>query len=86
MDIIVRKPTEKEIETLESCPVWECKPSTFNWYYDSNETSLIIEGDVTVEYDGRSVSFTAGDYVVFPKGLKCVWNVKKTIKKHYLLK
>jgi uncharacterized cupin superfamily protein len=86
MNIIVKKPTEKEIADFGNCPVWECKPSTFNWYYDSGETCLVIEGDVTVEYDGCSVSFTAGDLVIFPKGLTCIWNVKKTIKKHYMLK
>ena len=86
MNIIVKKPSEKEISDFESYHVWECKPSTFNWYYDSGETCLVIEGDVTVEYDGGSVSFTAGDLVIFPKGLSCVWNVKKTIKKHYMLK
>lgn len=83
MDIIVRKPTDKEIETLEQCPVWECKPSTFNWYCDSTEENLIIEGEVTVEYDGKSISFTAGDYVIFPKGLSCIWDIKQTVKRHY---
>jgi len=30
-----------------------------------------------------SVSFGPGDLVVFPVGLKCIWNVKGTVKKHY---
>jgi len=30
-----------------------------------------------VTYSGESVSFGAGDYVVFPKGLSCVWKVTK---------
>ncbi|MDH5793723.1 MAG: cupin domain-containing protein [Candidatus Bathyarchaeota archaeon] len=28
-------------------------------------------------------AFAAGDYVIFPKGLKCTWEIKKRIKKHY---
>lgn len=86
MDIILRKPSEKETQELEKCPVWECKPSSFHWYYDANETSLIIEGDATVEFEGGSVTLAPGDFVVFPKGLSCIWHVKETIKKHYMLK
>ncbi|MCL2772205.1 MAG: cupin domain-containing protein [Oscillospiraceae bacterium] len=69
MDIIVRKPTEAGKADMRTKPVWECGVSEFDWYYDSEETYLVIEGEVTVEYDGRSVSFGAGDYVTFPKGL-----------------
>jgi len=83
MEVLVRKPTEKEIAKMKSNPVWTCGVSEFEWYYDSEETCLIIEGEVTVKYDEKSVSFAAGDYVVFPKGLSCVWQVKKPVKKHY---
>ena len=85
MGITVRKPTDKEKEEFKNYPVWECKPSVFNWYYDSGEICLVTEGDVTIEYEGKTVSFTAGDLVTFPKGLQCIWNVKKTIKKHFML-
>jgi len=30
-----------------------------------------------------NIEFNAGDYVVFPKGLKCKWEIKKKIRKHY---
>lgn len=81
--VTVRKPTESEIAEMEKCPVWSCGVSTFDWHYSEKETCLIIEGEVTVEYDGQSVSFGKGDYVVFPKGLDCVWKVKKAVKKYY---
>ena len=86
MEIIVRKPIEKEVEEMKSNPVWKCAVSEFDWHYDSEETCLINEGDVTVRYGSKSVSFTAGDYVVFPKGLSCVWDVKKPVSKHYIFK
>ena len=86
MEILVRKPTEEEIAGMKSNPVWTCEVSEFEWYYDSEETCLIIEGDVTVRYGSTSVSFTAGDYVVFPKGLSCVWEVKKAVSKYYIFK
>ena len=45
--------------------------------------ALLTEGEVTVTYDGGSASFGAGDYVEFPQGMSCVWNVTKPVKKHY---
>jgi uncharacterized cupin superfamily protein len=84
MDIIIRKPTDREIETMKSKSVWTCGVSEFDWFYDSEETCLVIEGEVTVNYGSKSVSFAAGDLVVFPQGLSCVWQVKKAVKKHYL--
>ena len=84
MGIIVRKPTEAEKSQLQVMPTWGCDVSRFDWHYDTTETCLIIEGEVTVEYDGGSVHCEAGDFVVFPQGLSCVWDVKKAIKKHYV--
>ena len=84
MEILVRKPTEKEVAEMISKPIWTCKISEFDWYYDSEEICLIIEGEVIVKYDSKSVSFSAGDYVVFPKGLSCVWKVTTPVKKHYI--
>jgi len=87
MEIIVRKPTEKETTEMMSNPVWECGISEFDWHYDSEETCLLIEGEVTVNCgDSKSVSFAKGDYVVFPKGLSCVWQVKQPVKKYYIFK
>jgi uncharacterized cupin superfamily protein len=86
MEIIVRKPTEREAEEMKSKPIWSCGVSEFDWFYDSEETCLIIEGEVIVSYDSKSVSFTKGDYVIFPKGLLCVWHVNKPVKKHYEFK
>ncbi|MDR3012645.1 MAG: cupin domain-containing protein [Chitinispirillales bacterium] len=86
MSIIVRKPTEAEKNDMASKSVWGCGVSEFNWHYDSEETALITEGEVEVSYDGGNVSIVAGDYVVFPKGLSCVWKVTKPIKKHYVFK
>ena len=86
MSITVRKPTESEITTMQSQPTWGCGVSEFDWHYDSEETALIIEGEVTVTYDGGSVSFGAGDLCVFPAGLSCVWKVTKPVNKHYVFK
>ena len=86
MKIIVKKPTDSEKCEILKMPTWGCEVSKFDWYYDSEETCLLTEGEVTVSYDGGSVSFGAGDYVTFPKGLSCVWDVSKPVKKHYVFK
>jgi len=86
MEITVRKATEADKTAMQSKPIWGCDVSEFDWYYDSEETALIIEGEVTVTYGGNSVSFGAGDLCVFPAGLSCVWKVTKPVKKHYEFK
>jgi len=84
--ITVRKPSESEKTEMLTKPTWGCEVSEFNWHYDSEETCLLIEGEVTVTYDSESVSFGTGDYVAFPQGLSCVWKVTKPVKKHYIFK
>ena len=85
-DVIVRKPSEKEIKTCKTWPIWTCGVSTFEWEYTQTEKCLILEGKVTVSGlpdTNQAVSFGPGDYVQFPSGLKCVWNVTAPVKKHY---
>jgi uncharacterized protein len=36
--------------------------------------------------DGKTVEFGKGDFVTFPKGLSCVWDIKAPVKKHYNFK
>jgi uncharacterized cupin superfamily protein len=86
MTVTVRKPTEKEAADMRAKPTWGCEVSEFDWRYDSEETCLLIEGRVTVEYEGGSVSFGAGDLCVFPEGLSCVWKVTEPVRKHYVFK
>lgn len=86
MNVAVRKPDAAEKAAMEKWPTWSCGASEFDWHYDSEEHCLVIEGEVAVEWKGGSVSFGPGDYVVFPKGLDCVWKVKKAVKKHYKFK
>jgi len=86
MSVIVRKPTDSQKADILRQPTWECGVSKFDWYYDSEETCLLTGGEVTVTYDGGSVSLRAGDYVTFPKGLSCVWDVREPVKKHYIFK
>ena len=43
-----------------------------------------MEGEVDVtSKDEKKVSFGKGDFVTFPEGLSCVWDIKKPVRKHY---
>ncbi|MCK4654810.1 MAG: cupin domain-containing protein [Candidatus Cloacimonetes bacterium] len=89
MKIKVEKLTDEQIEErgIKSWPIWEKEVSRFDWYYDSIEECLLLEGKVVVETaDGEKVEFEKGDFVTFPKGLSCVWDIKETVKKHYNFK
>ena len=86
MSVEVKKPAPEELERLgvKSWGIWEKEKSSFDWFYDSKEICYFLEGDVDIEFkDGKSVSIGEGDLVIFPKGLKCTWHIKKAVKKHY---
>ena len=83
MEIIVRKPTEAERCEMGVCPIWEKEVSEFPGHYDESDTCLVTEGEVEIETADGNVSFAAGDLVIFPEGLDCVWRVKQPLRKHY---
>jgi len=85
-EIKIEKLSEEKIKELgiRSWPIWEKEVSRFDWHYDQIETCYILEGKVTVEAKGgNTVSFGPGDFVTFPKGLDCVWDIKEPVRKHY---
>jgi uncharacterized protein len=89
MSIEVKKLDEKEMESmgLKSWPIWEKEVSRFDWSYDSTEECYLLEGKVVVESeDGKKTEFGKGDFVTFPKGLSCVWDIKEPVRKHYNFK
>lgn len=85
MKIEVKKLSNEELEKLNvsSWPIWTKEESEFDWYYDDKESCFILEGEVEIKTDNGVVRFKKGDFVVFPKGLKCIWKIKKAVKKHY---
>jgi uncharacterized protein len=83
MQIIVRKPMDNELKEAKKWPVWEKEPSTFDYEYDERETCYIIEGRAEVRTAKETAKFSKGDYVIFPKGLKCTWTISEKIRKNY---
>ena len=85
MKIEVRTINDGEIAEKDvlAWPLWACEVSDFDWEYDQQESCLLLEGEVEVKSNIETVKFGGGDFVVFPKGLKCRWKVIKPVRKHY---
>ena len=85
MKIEVVRLTKKDVSEkgVFSWPIWTCGISEFDWEYDQRESCLLLEGEVEVSSDIETVKFGSGDFVVFPKGLKCRWKVTSPVRKHY---
>ena len=85
MKIEIIKLSESKIteKNILQWPIWTCEVSEFDWEYSEGETCLLLEGEVEVTSEFETVRFSAGDYVVFPKGLKCRWKVMQPVRKHY---
>lgn len=86
MEIKVKKLDRKQLDKMGvfAWPIWEKEVSRFDWQYDTQEECYFLQGKATViAKDGKSVSFGKGDFVTFPKGLSCVWDIKEPVRKHY---
>jgi uncharacterized cupin superfamily protein len=85
MEIKIEKLTPEQIKErgIKQWPVWEKEISVFDWYYDSREQCLFLQGKVIVKTEKESVEIKTGDFVTFPQGLSCVWEVIEPVRKHY---
>jgi uncharacterized cupin superfamily protein len=77
-------PAKLDVLFVDDWPVWSKETSEFEWVYDRQETCYIIDGAAEITTpDGSTISIGRGDMVVFPKGMKCTWNITRSIEKHY---
>ncbi len=82
----IEKPSKEKLQQLgvDNWPTWESGVKKFDWQYNDNEVFYVLEGKVrVVTTEGEEVEFGKGDLVTFPKGVKCTWDVKEKIRKHY---
>lgn len=89
MEIKVQKLSKQDLERkgVFDWPIWEKETSRFPWVYDNIEECYFLEGKVTMETrDGKAINFGKGDFVTFPRGLSCVWDIKEPVRKHYNFK
>jgi uncharacterized cupin superfamily protein len=62
--------------------VWHCTEGKFNWYYDFDETILILEGSIVLENETmRPKRYGAGDVIFFKDGAHAKWHVDGHVKK-----
>jgi uncharacterized protein len=67
---------------LASTMVWECSEGKFNWYYDFDETVLILEGSIVLESDTMPPTrYGPGDVVFFRDGAHAKWHVEGRVRK-----
>ena len=85
MKILIDNISEEKIVEMgiREWPIWKCDVSEFDWEYSQQESCLLLEGDVEVKTDFETVNFSGGDFVVFPRGLKCRWKVTRPVRKYY---
>jgi uncharacterized protein len=62
--------------------IWSCTEGKFNWYYDFDETIMIIEGSIVLESEGAPPKrYGAGDVIFFRNGAHAKWHVEGYVKK-----
>lgn len=84
MSVIIRKPTQEEINEASLWKTWTKGISVFDMNYEQRERCWILEGEVKVRAEGNNYFFKGGDYVIFRKGLKATWIIKSPVKKKYI--
>ncbi len=78
------KKNQLEDEGVFNWPIWEKEVSKFDWFYAETEYCYIIEGSAIITTETEQViEIEKGDFVKFPRGLNCVWEVNEYIRKHY---
>ena len=83
---VIRQPSKDALEKqgIPGWGIWTKEVSEFPWTYDATETCYFLEGDVVVTpQGGEPVQMGKGDLVTFPKGMSCIWEIRKPVKKHY---
>jgi uncharacterized protein len=67
---------------LASTIVWQCSAGKFNWYYDFDETILILEGGIVLENDTMPPTrYGPGDVIFFKDGAHAKWHVEDHVRK-----
>ena len=62
--------------------IWSCTEGKFNWYYDVDETIMILEGSIVLESEGMSQRrYGVGDVIFFRRGAQAKWHVEGYVKK-----
>ena len=62
--------------------IWSCTEGKFKWYYDLDETIMILEGSIVLESEGMPPKrYGVGDVIFFREGAHAKWHVEGYVKK-----
>jgi len=85
---VVKNPSKEFLDQkgVFNWGTWGCGVSNFPWTYDQTESCYLLAGQVTVTpTDGRKpATFGKGDFVTFPAGMSCTWDVTEAVQKHFM--
>ncbi len=83
--ILIEKLSEEEIlkRNIRQWPIWKKGKSHFMELYDEEEQCLILSGEAKIKTAKGIFVIKEGDFVTFPEGLKCSWEIISPIRKHY---
>ncbi|OGI45765.1 MAG: cupin [Candidatus Muproteobacteria bacterium RBG_16_65_34] len=77
-------PAKLEVIGVYDWPIWTKEVSRFPWTYEAKEICYFLEGEVIVTPEGgKPVTLRTGDFVTFPAGLSCTWDIREPVRKHY---
>jgi len=77
-------PAKLDVQGVYEWPIWKKEASKFPWTYDRTEICYFLRGRVIVTPDGgEPQEFKRGDYVTFPAGMSCTWEILEDVEKHY---
>lgn len=87
MKIEVDRPDNDELKEMgvEKWPIWEHGEDKFEWFYDKTERCYIVSGEATIVSEFETLTIKPGDFITFPAGLECIWDIDYAIRKHYMI-
>jgi uncharacterized cupin superfamily protein len=72
----------KSSDGLSWTMVWECSGGKFHWYYDIDESILVLEGSVVIESDTiPPTRYGPGDIIIFRNDDHARWHVERRVRK-----
>jgi hypothetical protein len=75
---VLSKSADRQAWTM----IWQCSEGKFNWYYDYDETVLILEGSAIIEDETMPPTrFGPGDVIYFRSGAHAKWHVEDHVRK-----
>jgi uncharacterized protein len=66
---------------------WDCTAGQFRWYYEVDETIVIINGSVSIQVDNEPpVLLKVGDAAYFSAGHWVTWTVPEYVRKQAVVR